>query len=211
MRPHDTALAAAVQTDRLARATARSLPADAGALERFLIASDRPAGSWESFVERVSARVRAIARAHRLSPHDVNDVVQAAWLRLLEHGEQIREPAAVEGWLHTTARRESLRILRQGARARPTDPSALGDPAAPDPPDDELDHEQRGAALRTAVAGLPRRQRELMALLMADPAPSYADIARAMDMPIGSIGPTRQRCLERLRRDPAVARLADGK
>jgi RNA polymerase sigma factor (sigma-70 family) len=205
---HNETFTSTVEADRRTRAATRWLPADAAGLERFLMASDRPADAWPAFVERLSARTRAVARAHRLSPHDTDDVVQTAWLRLLEHGHHIREPAAVEGWVHTTARRESLRMLRETARTRPTDPQIFAERPDEDARGPERDEAAWRDALGQAITHLPERQRQLVRLLTREPTPSYAEIASALDMPVGSIGPTRQRCLDRLRQDARIAALA---
>ena len=156
-------------------------------------------------VRRFGARVHAVARRHRLGSHDIEDVVQTTWVRLLEHDDGIRDARAIGSWLETTARHESLRVLRKSGRELPTDRELLADEPT-DPVDEErLAARERQVAITGAVAGLSGRQRDVVALLLADPAPSYAEIARALDMPIGSIGPTRARILERLSASPQVA------
>jgi RNA polymerase sigma factor (sigma-70 family) len=161
------------------------------------------AEAWSALVDRYTARLRCVARGHRLPAHDVEDVVQTTWLRLLEHIDRVREPHAVGAWLETTARRESLRIVRSGRREELTDVEPVEAVAPVD--EQRLASTERRAALATAVDRLPCRDRALLGLLVAEPAPSYADISDRLDMPIGSIGPTRARCLERLRRDAALA------
>jgi RNA polymerase sigma factor (sigma-70 family) len=163
------------------------------------------AGAWSALVARYGARLRCVARRHRLPAHDVEDVVQTTWLRLFEHFDRVREPSAVGAWLETTARRESVRIARSGRLEDLVEDEPLADPC---PPVDEsrLAAAERRAALATALERLPRRDRALLSLLLADRAPSYAEISRALDMPIGSIGPTRARCLARLRCDRGLAR-----
>jgi len=201
MLHHSPGFVRSVEADRLAAAE----------LERVVrAAKGGDAGAWSALVDRFAARVGRVARRHRLAAHDVEDVVQTTWLRLLEHIEGVREPGAVGAWLETTARRESLRLVSAGRLEELTgeEPEA----GAADPVDEQrlVAAEQR-AALRTAVGGLQGRERALFSLLLADPQPSYAEISRALDMPIGSIGPTRARCLERLRRDRGLAgAVADG-
>lgn len=128
--------------------------------------------------------------------------MQTTWLRLVEHLPRITTPASVRGWLATTARRECLRILREGARCRPSDelPEAA---LQPDPPriDARLLESERNEALWQAFRRLPSRDQALLGLLLADPPLSYEQIGLAMDMPTGSVGPTRARCLARLRRE----------
>lgn len=161
----------------------------------------------EALVQRHAGLVRAVTRAFRLTPADAEDVAQTTWLRLVERLGQLREPAALPGWVATTARRESLRVLQGGTREVLVD-------EVPEGPE-ELSGESRVAALERrevvarALAELPDRDRRLVALLFAEPAPSYEAIGATLAMPVGSIGPTRARCLARLRRDPQLAALAD--
>jgi RNA polymerase sigma factor (sigma-70 family) len=157
--------------------------------------------AWDQLVERYSGLVWAITRGYRLGPVETADVVQTSWLRLIEHLPQIRNPDGIGGWLATTARRESLRAIRRTARCEPSgEIQAL---AGTD--DDEVDAElltaERDAGLWAAFERLPARDQALLRLLTTDPAPSYEEIGAALGMPIGSIGPTRARALERLRRE----------
>ena len=160
--------------------------------------------AWDALVARYGGMVWAVARAHRLGDADAADASQATWLKLLEHVGDIKEPRALGGWLATTARRECLRILRQSARV---DPLADVPEAADGGPelDDRLLTSERDGHLWRAFEALPPRDQALLRMLAADPAPSYEEIAAALGMPIGSIGPTRARALVRLRR--AVDRL----
>jgi RNA polymerase sigma factor (sigma-70 family) len=159
-------------------------------------------------VRGLTARLRAVARAHRVPAHEVDDVVQTTWLRLLEHGDSIREPRAVSGWLQTTARRESLRVLRGAARTQPTDPAALPDDRDSEPgPDAQVVSAEVAAILGEAIDALPRRQRHLMRMLLREPDAPYTQVSAVLGMPIGSIGPTRARALERLRQDARLSSL----
>jgi RNA polymerase sigma factor (sigma-70 family) len=196
-----------VRADRHAAALRARPPADPGELERFLSSTAAPGERGQSVIQRLTARIRTVARGHRLPPHHVDDVVQNTWLRLLEHREDIREPRALGAWLQTTARHECLRVLRDGARSHPVEPAAIADHA--EEPDLHIGAEaaERRDALLQAIEALPRRQRQLMLALIAEPEPTYAEIARALDMPIGSIGPTRARALERLRGDRRLANI----
>jgi len=171
--------------------------------------------AWNILVDQYTGLLWSIARGYRMSSADSADAVQTTWLRLVEHLDRIEDPSRLPGWLATTVRRECLRLLRRGKREQPS----FDDDGLPDLVDDApaldaalLDSE-RDAALWRAVAQMPERCRVLLRVLMASPPPAYAEVAAALDMPIGSIGPTRQRCLERLRRiaeadgtlvDPAV-------
>ena len=153
--------------------------------------------AWDGLVDRFNGLVWSVARAHRLSPVDAADVVQTTWLRLVEHLGRLQEPERVGAWLATTARRECLRVLRHSARQIPSE--ELPEEASNAPLDAGLLSEERDRALWQAFGGLSARCQELLRVLVAEPPPSYEDVSAALDMPIGSIGPTRARCLERLR------------
>jgi len=166
--------------------------------------------AWEELVERFRGLVIAVTRSFRLAPDDAADVVQQTWLRLFESIDRVREPEKLASWIGTTARRECLRLLRKGGRERPTDDIDRhddGSPAFP-APGQELLTAQEHRALWTAVQSLPDRHRRLMTVLMASTRPSYGSVAQALEMPVGSIGPTRMRAIERLRRDPQLMALA---
>lgn len=157
--------------------------------------------AWEGLVDEFNGMVWAIARAHRLHDADAADVAQSTWLRLLENLHTVQDPARVGAWLATTARRESLRVLRHGNRQVLFGDDAP-DHASPDlPPCEELLLTERDGALWRGFASLRATDRSLLRLLMTDPRPSYEEISAALDMPIGSIGPTRQRALGRLRQE----------
>jgi len=167
--------------------------------------------AWDEIVERFAPLVWAICMRHRLSPADADDVGQSLWLGLLEHLESLREPAALPGWIATTTRRECLRMHDDGRRRRvsadpaATDDEMLGaDPTAA-PVDEGLLVEERRAAVRAAFAGLAPQCRRLLALLVADPPLPYVRIAEILDVPVGGLGPTRARCLEKLRRSQPLA------
>jgi RNA polymerase sigma factor (sigma-70 family) len=146
--------------------------------------------------------VWAIARAHRLSAADAADVSQTTWLRLLEHLGRIEQPERIGAWLATTARRESLHVLRMTGRQTPNgyDFDVLPDVAAAVAPDRGLLRSENAELVGTLVERLPVRSQLLLRLLSADSPLSYKDISEALCMPIGSIGPTRARALEQLRR-----------
>ncbi len=180
---------------------------DAGPLVRAAACGDER--SWNALVDRYSSLVWAIARNHRLSAADCDEVFQTTWLRLVEHAARLQEPAKVGGWLATTARHESLRLLRRSGRQIPMgddlpEPDSGGAPA----PGDDLLRDERDRSLWDAFSRLPERDQALLRLLTADPAPSYEEIGAALNMPVGSIGPTRARCLERLRREADLLVLA---
>jgi RNA polymerase sigma factor (sigma-70 family) len=157
--------------------------------------------AWNQLVERYSGLLWAVARAHRLSSDDAADVVQTSWLRLIEHLPEIRNADGIGTWLATTARRESLRTLRRAARCQPSDEIDVGVDRDHAELDARLLRHERDAAIRRAFERLSASDQALLRLLTADPAPSYQEISAALGMPIGSIGPTRGRALERLRRE----------
>jgi RNA polymerase sigma factor (sigma-70 family) len=159
-------------------------------------ASDRDA--WVALTDRHTNLLWAVARSLRLNDEDAADAVQTTWLRLVERLDDLRDPARVRSWLATTMRRECLAALRRRSRLLLAD--GWDDlPDAADPPDDALLREERDAALWRAFAALRQNCQALLRLLMADPPPSYTEVAAALNMPIGSIGPTRRRCLDDLR------------
>ncbi|GAA0709641.1 RNA polymerase sigma factor [Dactylosporangium roseum] len=165
--------------------------------------------AWEQLVARYAPLVWGICRRHGLQGMDVDDVGASVWLRLVERLDTIREPAALPGWIVTTTRNECLRAIRVRQRAVPVEP----DEQLPDgkPPfDDWLLAQERGIALRAAFAVLPERCRRLLSLLFADPPTPYTEVSERMGIAVGAIGPNRQRCLDRLRRDPSLAPLLDG-
>ncbi|WP_216849533.1 RNA polymerase sigma factor [Pimelobacter simplex] len=162
--------------------------------------------AWDTIVDRFAPLVDAIIRGHRLSEADGDDVSQTVWLRLVEHLGDLREPDALPGWIRTTTRHECLRLLAARGRVRPVDPQddAGLDAVAEDTTDTGLLDAERAQLLREALAELPEARRALLLLLLADPPVAYDEISRLLGMPIGSIGPTRARALDQLRRTRAL-------
>jgi RNA polymerase sigma factor (sigma-70 family) len=175
-------------------------------------ARDGDQQAWDAIVERYAPLVWAICRRYRLASADAEDVGQAVWLQLVDHIGQIRDPAALPGWLATTTGRECGRLVRAARRTSPSgrvlDAEDIADGQAV-LADDELLRAERHAALREALASLPPPCQRLIALLAQDPPLPYAQISARLGIPAGSIGPTRRRCLAKLRRHPAIAALAD--
>jgi RNA polymerase sigma factor (sigma-70 family) len=191
---------AALDADRRRESAQRRRPADASAIERMVAAAGRgDQSAWSALVARFRGRVLRVARSHGLNPYQADDVAQETWLRLFRNLERVRDPLALGAWVDTTARRECLRALRGTRREELTDEELGVDRVADDEADEEL--AARRAALARALGSLPGRQRELMECLLAESEPSYADAAQQLGIPIGSIGPTRARCIERLRRE----------
>jgi len=188
-------------------------PDDTGLLVRSAANGDEAA--WRGLVTRFSSLVWAVARAHRLTNADAADVYQTTWLRLAEHIGRIEHPDRVGAWLATAARRECLQSLRSAAKTAPTDDMDRLDttPVVGNPTEEavlaaetEREDAARAAAMWRAFSRLSGRCRELLRILMATPPPSYAEVAAALGLPIGSIGPTRARCLQRLREEMAGIR-----
>lgn len=185
--------------------------ADVGGLVVAAAGGDKDA--WQALVARFSGLIWSITRAYRLSNADAADVFQTTWLRLAEHIGRIEDPRRVGAWLATAARRECLQNLRTAGRALPSDDmSRFESIRADDNPTEEAilaaererEDSRRTAAVWRAFERLPARCRELLRVLMASPPPSYAEVAAALGLPVGSIGPTRARCLRKLRTELAA-------
>lgn len=162
--------------------------------------------AWTELVGRFERMLRRIARTYRLNDADVDDVLQTVWLRLHEHLDRLRDPNAIPGWLATTTRRESLRVLQKQTREQLTDDPELLEGVDLDRPSVELLAAERGEVLRRALSTLPSHQRRLM-IMLATASGDYRHISKTLQMPIGSIGPTRARSLSRLERHPELRRL----
>jgi RNA polymerase sigma factor (sigma-70 family) len=167
--------------------------------------------AWDALVERYAPLIWSICRRHRLTGADAGDAGQRVWLQLVDHLDKIRDPAALPGWLATTARRECTQIHRlvRGAHAGgpALDTKTIPGHQAQTVEQQQLLAAERHAALREAFARLPSCCRRLITLLIADPPLPYATISTSLNIPVSSIGPNRGRCLDRLRRDPAIAAL----
>jgi RNA polymerase sigma factor (sigma-70 family) len=174
---------------------------DARELVRRAVEGDEQA--WRELVRRHAGAVYAVARSYQLNASDASDVSQIVWLRLWCKIGDIREPQYLAAWLSAVTRHECVRLLRRAARELPVDQDAAFD-QVPDPSeiDQDLLAAERDSVLARAIDALPRRGGALMRFLLREPTPSYAKVSQVFDMPIGSIGPTRQRCLELLRSHP---------
>jgi RNA polymerase sigma factor (sigma-70 family) len=157
--------------------------------------------AWEQLVDRYGRLVWAVTRDFRLPADDAADVFQVTWLRLLENIGRIRHPGRLGSWLATTAAHESLRCVTAASRmVLVRDEAMLNGWLASGPePDEALLAQEQARAVRDAVSRLPSHCQRLIGLLMADPPVSYAEISDRLGIPAGSIGPTRGRCLRRLR------------
>lgn len=172
-------------------------------------ANDGDAAAWDALVDRYAGLVVGVARGFRLAAEDVADVSQTVWLRTVENLPRLRLPQALPAWLITITRNECLRQRERASRLRPGTEAVHFESPDPDQPeiDAHLLRAEREAALREAFATLPARDRRLLTLLLADPPPSYQEISVILGVPIGTIGPTRKRTIERLRSSPPLAAL----
>jgi RNA polymerase sigma factor (sigma-70 family) len=165
--------------------------------------------SWAALLQQFTPLVRGVARRYRLNDGDAEDVAQTVWLQLLQHLERIREPRSLPKWIVTTARHESLRVARSRAVTLSIESLAGGPdelPADHVGVDFALLRAEEAQALRDGLAALPHPHRELLLMLSVEPRLSYREISRRLHIPVGSIGPTRARSLERLRTTPAMRR-----
>jgi RNA polymerase sigma factor (sigma-70 family) len=161
--------------------------------------------AWRHLVERFTPMLRGVARGFRLNAADADDLVQITWSRAFDRISQLQQPESIAGWLAVTARRECLRILqRQTVEVLSDDPS-LPDLVEHRHPEAAVLEGERVTALRAAVRRLPRRQQRLLAAVLAMPDASYERLSRTLGMPVGSIGPTRIRGIDRLRSDRRLA------
>lgn len=199
------------QQDEVAPSRARQGDTD---LVRRALAGD--ARAWELIVERHQSLLWWMARQFRLGTEDAADVVQLTWLRCLEHLHQLTDETALGSWLVTICRRECCRLVsRRGAEVllgeleepRATSPDWFV-AGAPDPCE-VVSRADEHSRLRVAIENLPPRPRSVLTALLAGESEGYAEIARQLGVPIGSLGPTRSRALARLRADPGLV-LADG-
>jgi RNA polymerase sigma factor (sigma-70 family) len=185
-------------------------PLSSAELVHAALGGSRPA--WDELVERFTPLVLSITGRYRLTPADAADVSQTVWLQLVQHLSDVREPRALPGWIATTVRHECLRVFREQQRTTTLDPQEPRgllqarfdhDGAT----EDDLLHQERHEALLAGFAELNTRQRDLLLMLLADPPASYAEISARLGIPVGAIGPTRARALDRLRHTPALAAL----
>jgi len=174
-------------------------PREGAVAELVAAAAAGDGAAWEAIVARYARLVWSVARALGLDAADAADVSQTTWLRLAEHLRRLREPERVGAWLAVTARREALRTRQRGERL-------VLDGWCGDGPDEagELDaallRSERDAHLWRSFSGLSEPCQALLRVLMSDPTPSYVEVGEALAMPVGSIGPRRQRCLQALRK-----------
>lgn len=166
-----------------------------------LRASQGDQRAWERLVDQYARLIWSITRQFKLSESDAADVSQATWLRLLEHIDRLDHPDRVGSWLAATARNECLRSLAARKKVIPVqdDITLKSDVTSAPEIDERLLADERAADVRKALSHLPDRWQQLLEMLMSDPPATYAEISDKLGLPVGSIGPTRGRCLEVLR------------
>ncbi len=164
------------------------------------------AGALEDLVRLLSPMLWQVVRAAGLDRASAEDVVQTTWLTLVRSGDTITEPRAVAGWLTTSARREAWRVSRQAGRQRPVEDEAIARRLPDEPaPEGQVVLDDENTRLWACLGRLPERCQRLLRIVAAETRPDYTAIATELEMPVGSIGPTRGRCLEKLRRELVLA------
>jgi RNA polymerase sigma factor (sigma-70 family) len=193
-------------------AEARQKSNDPPVTDLVIRAKNGDSQAWDALVERYAPLIWSICRRYRLSSADAEDVNQSVWLALVDQLAVLRDPAALPGWLATTTQRECGRVLRVARRPQTAwygpDTEDIADEQAATG-EEELLKAERHAALREAFTYLPPSCQQLIAMLIQDPPVPYAQISVELGIPVGSIGPSRRRCLDKLRRHPAVAAMID--
>ena len=154
--------------------------------------------AWNALVDRFGQMVWSVARSFRLDEAAAKDVAQTVWLKLVENCDKITEPEKLPGWLATTTRREALRVAKLRERAVPTEFEYDIEDQSPSLESLMVDDEEIREVL-TSFRGLTEDCQELLRLLVLDPPLSYEEIAVLTERPIGSLGPTRSRCIEKLK------------
>ena len=168
--------------------------------------------AWRAVTEQYEPLLRWLARQCGLSAEDASDALQLTWLRCLEHIDQLHDADRLNGWLVTICRRECIRLATKARQEVPLgepemtrlidDGRGDGDPSA------EAALRDQCTRLYQAILSLPGRQRMVLVELLRRGDQSYLDLSRRLGLPVGSIGPTRNRAVSRLRLDPRIADLS---
>ncbi len=185
---------------------------------RVTAAREGDPGAWNQLVDGHAGLVWSVIRGFRFDEETSKDAFQTVWLRLAEHLDRIRDPSKLASWLAQTTRNECVGLVRQRSRIVLTDGNDDVDTDRLDPghsapypaPGERLEREEHRRAVVAAFERLPERCQELLRLLVVDPPVSYAEISDLLGIPIGSIGPTRSRCLDSMRTSPEISRISGG-
>jgi RNA polymerase sigma factor (sigma-70 family) len=175
--------------------------------------------AWNELIERYQHIIDAVSRRYGLRPEDAADVSQTVWMKAIDNLDRIRDLRAMPGWIKTTAMRAACTVLRSRDRLTlldvSEDNSADWSPLAPATYSSEVDaqmlHAERRAAVQDGLAELTESHRALLSLLVTDPPISYQKISDQLGLPVGSIGPTRARCLRKLAATPSIRALELGR
>jgi RNA polymerase sigma factor (sigma-70 family) len=176
--------------------------------------------AWEQIIDRYQSLINSISRRHRLASDDAYDVSQYVWMQLVSHIDNLRDTRALPGWISATTTHRCYEILRTCKRSVSVDPLATGlfdlinitaktEGEGRHEVDDDLLRAEQRRAVREGLSELTQTQQDLLLLLVADPPVPYSEISRRMNLPIGSIGPTRARLLKKLRKSMAVQQLVE--
>jgi RNA polymerase sigma factor (sigma-70 family) len=166
--------------------------------------------AWAELVDRYDRLVRHVVRAHGIDVSTSEDIVQVTWCRLVQNLDLVRQPERLGAWLARTARNECLHVLRGWGRETPVEEEALRSliHELGDDTEDDIDAAGLEELVMRAFHTLDDEQRGLLRLvLLTEPKPSYEQIGAALGRPVGSIGPTLGRCIDKLRR--ATLRLSE--
>lgn len=172
--------------------------------------------AWNRLVDGHSGLVWSVIRGFRFDAETGKDVFQTVWLRLAEHLDNIREPAKLAGWIGQTTRNECVGLVRQRTRVVISDdvaemPEAADRTTTPFPdPGAGIERMEERLAVAAAFERLGERCQRLLRLLILDPPLSYEEISEQLELPVGSIGPTRSRCLDNMRNSPEISRITGG-
>jgi RNA polymerase sigma factor (sigma-70 family) len=158
-------------------------------------------GAWDAIVARFQPLIDAVVRKHGLGEADGRDASQEVWVRVFEHLGDLREPQALPGWIRTTAAHECVRVVSGHGRERAVDPQDGDlDVAVPLSAEDAVVAADGWARVTRALAELPRTSREVLLAVVVDPSLGYREVSERLGIPVGSIGPTRARALDVMRR-----------
>jgi RNA polymerase sigma factor (sigma-70 family) len=185
--------------------TGSRAPWDAAA-EAFSRWRDGDADGLDELVRLLSPVLWQVVRATGLDRDRAEDVVQTTWIALVDHVDSITSPQGISAWLCTSARREAWRAGRLATRERPVEDELLAH-GLPDheSPEQKVLLDDEAELVRQCLGRLPERCQKLLRIVAAGPRPNYTDVAKTLEMPVGSIGPTRGRCLDKLRQELTLA------